>query len=332
MNSAVTLTKNGDEFPQNPWQQRKSLPQIDADREIIGHSRHMQELRSYLSKVAVTDSTVLITGETGTGKELVASLIHRKSARQKKPFVCINCAAIPESLIESEMFGYERGAFTGAVGYRRGKFEQAQGGTLFLDEIGDMSPFAQAKILRSIESKEVYPLGGKGAIPLDIRIIAATNQNPEELREDLYYRLNVARVHLPPLRDRKEDIPHLVDHTIKELNQRLNWEVEGLTDEAMNALLQYYWPGNVRELKNLLEATFINLYSRRISYMDFPDIFRKRLRFSENGFTSERDMVLAALSSTNWNKTEAAKKLNWSRMKIYRTLKRHKINFTQQKS
>lgn len=304
---------------------------------MIGTSSSMQEIKAFLPKVAVTDSTVLITGETGTGKELAAELIHRCSPRSERPFVCINCAALPETLVESEMFGYERGAFTGAVTSSQGKFEQANRGTVFLDEIADMSLYAQAKILRTIERKEVNRLGGNKVVPLNVRITAATNRNPEQLveekkfRDDLYYRLNVARIHMPPLRDRKEDIRPLVNHTIRELNQRFDRHVEGLTDEAMESLLHYHWPGNVRELKNCLESTYINLLSRRISFMDFPDNIRKRLRFSEEGFTNERDMVLAALSSTNWNKTEAAKKLKWSRMKIYRTLKRHKINFTQEK-
>ena len=314
------------------------LPEIHIENPMIGNSEPMLEIKAILPKVAATDSTVLITGETGTGKELAAEFIHQCSPRGKGPFVCINCAALPESLVESEMFGYERGAFTGAVSTSQGKLEQANGGTVFLDEIVDMSLYAQAKILRVIEKKEVNRLGGNKVVPLDVRITAATNRDPEQLveekkfRDDLYYRLNVARVHIPPLRERKEDIRPLVNHTIRELNQRFNRHVEGLTDDAMESLLHYYWPGNVRELKNCLESTYINLLSRRISFMDFPDNFRKRLRFSEEGFTNERDMVLAALSSTNWNKTEAAKKLKWSRMKIYRTLKRHKINFGPEKS
>jgi DNA-binding NtrC family response regulator len=182
---------------------KRSLSETGIDQPMIGDSAQMQEIKAYLLKVAATDSTVFITGETGTGKELAAELIHRNSSRHKKPFVCINCAALPESLIESEMFGYERGAFTGAIASKRGKFELAVGGTVFLDEIGDMSLYAQAKILRTIERKEVYRLGGNGRIPVDVRVTAATNQDPERLvaegkfRKDLYYRLNVARVNLP---------------------------------------------------------------------------------------------------------------------------------------
>ncbi|MBW2144859.1 MAG: sigma-54-dependent Fis family transcriptional regulator, partial [Deltaproteobacteria bacterium] len=219
------------------------------DETIVGDSAPMQEVAHYLSKVAATDSTVLITGETGTGKELAAGLIHRKSQRNKKPFICVNCAAVPENLIESEMFGYERGAFTGAVTQNRGKFELAEGGTVFLDEIADMHPHAQAKILRAIERKEVHRLGGRKVIPLNVRVISATNQDPEEMvkertfREDLFYRLNVARVHLPPLRDRKEDIPKLIEHYIRNLNHRFGRDVEGLSEDAMAALMRYNWPG-----------------------------------------------------------------------------------------
>lgn len=316
---------------------KANIPRDRIDQSLIGNSAPMAEVKTFLAKVAASDSTVLITGETGTGKELAAELIHRCSPRSERPFVSINCAALPESLVESEMFGYERGAFTGAITSSQGKFEQANGGTVLLDEIADMSLYAQAKILRIIERKEVNRLGGNKVIPLDVRITAATNRNLEQLveerkfRNDLYYRINVARIHIPPLRDRKEDIRFLVNHSIRELNKLFDRHVDGLTDEAMESLLQYHWPGNVRELKNCLESTYINLLSRRISFMDFPDIIRKRLRFSEEGFTNERDMVLAALSSTNWNKTKAAKKLKCSRMKIYRTLKRHKINFAQEK-
>ena len=303
----------------------------DIDESMIGQGPSMRELKNYLLRAARTDSTVLITGETGTGKELVAELIHRESARHDKPFVCINCAALPETLIESEMFGYERGAFTGAVALSRGKFEQADGGTVFLDEIGDMSPYAQSKILRTIEKKEVHRLGGTKAIPLNVRVTAATNQDPERLvaerkfREDLYYRLNVARVHLPPLRERKEDIPRLIEHSIRELNHRLGREIEGLTSEAMACILQYDWPGNVRELMNLLEAAFINLPSRRIAFMDLPAAFQKRFAETERLPQRERDQVLSALFATNWNKSKAARELRWSRMTLYRKMAKYHI-------
>ena len=286
-------------------------------------------------KVATTNSTVLITGETGTGKELAAELIHQNSSRHKEPFVCINCAALPESLVESEMFGYERGAFTGAVALKQGKFELAEGGTVFLDEIGDMSPYAQMKILRTTEKKEICRLGGKGAIPIDVRIVGATNRDLEQLiekgnfRKDLYYRLNVARVHLPPLRLRKEDIPSLLKHYIRKFNQRFGREVEGLAEEALDSLLRYDWPGNVRELKNILEATFINLPSRKIALMDLPKTFQGRLKETEGLPEKERDRLLSVLFATKWNKSKAARKLQWSRMTLYRKMAKYQISTSQ---
>ena len=298
---------------------------------MIGTSPSMQEIKGYLLKVASTDSTVLITGETGTGKELAAEMIHRESPRHKNPFICVNCAALPENLVESELFGYDRGAFTGAVAAKPGKFVLAEGGSVFLDEIGDMSPFAQAKILSSIERKEVYPLGGKGAIPLDLRVIAATNQDPEQLmaegkfREDLYYRLNVARVHMPPLRERKEDISELIAHAIDKLNRSFKRNIQGLTEDAMNLLLRYDWPGNVRELLNLLEAAFINLPPRHVDFIDFPKLLQQRLKLREVVSQDERKEIVSTLLETKWNKSKAAQKLRWSRTTIYRKISQYNI-------
>jgi DNA-binding NtrC family response regulator len=322
------LLSNSDNTPTN-----STTSEIGGkiNQNFIGDSRPMKEVKSYLLKVAKTDSTVFLTGETGTGKELAAGLIHAKSPRNNKPLVCVNCAALPEGLVESELFGYDRGAFTGAVENRKGKFELAKGGTVFLDEIGDMNSYAQAKILRSIESKEFFHIGGRWSIPMDARIIAATNQNPEELmirgifRKDLYYRLNVARVHLPPLRKRKEDIPHLVEHALGKLNHRFRREVEGLTDSAMNCLFRYDWPGNVRELLNLLEAAYINLPAVSVLYIDLPKPIQKKLCVLEIDSSNERMRILSALLETNWNKSTAAQKLNWSRMTLYRKIAKHHI-------
>jgi DNA-binding NtrC family response regulator len=314
---------------------KRSLQETDIHEPMIGDGAAMREIKAYILKIATTDSTVLITGETGTGKELAAELIHRNSARHKEPFVCINCAALPESLVESEMFGYERGAFTGAVASKLGKFELAEGGTVFLDEIGDMSPYAQMKILRTTEKKEVCRLGGKGAIPINVRVIGATNRDPEQLmekgdfRKDLYYRLNVARVHLPPLHLRKEDIPSLLKHYIRKFNQRFGREVEGLTEEAMASLLHYDWPGNVRELKNILEATFINLSSWKIAFMDLPKAFQRRFKETEGLPEKERDRLLSVLFATKWNKSKAAQKLHWSRMTLYRKMAKYHISTSQ---
>jgi len=302
--------------------------------QLIGASPLMRAIKAYLVKVAVTDSTVLITGETGTGKELVAELIHKNSSSRGKTFVCVNCAALPDSLFESELFGYERGAFTGAIASQQGKFELADGGTVFLDEIGEMNIYAQAKILRAIENKAIYRIGGRKSIPLKVRVIAATNQDPERLvaeekfRKDLYFRLNVARIHLPPLRDRKEDIPHLLGHYILEMNRRFGRAVEGFTEETLAYLLHYDWPGNVRELKNLCEAIFINQPSRIISFHDLPMPFQRLLRDADGLSQSERDRLLTALLSTKWNVSQAARNLHWSRMTIYRKIEKYHIHRT----
>ena len=310
---------------------KKAVKFYYRSQPMLGESKPMRQAKAYLAKLAATDSTVLITGETGTGKELAAELIHRNSPRYKKPFICVNCAALPEGLVESELFGYERGAFTGAVAAKPGKFEMADKGTVFLDEVCDMNPYAQAKILRSIECKEVYPLGGKGAIPLDLRVIAATNQNPEQLmdegkfRKDLYYRLNVARVHMPPLRERKEDILRLISHAIENLNRRFKRNVQGLTDEAMATLFRYDWPGNVRELMNLIEASFINLPSRQVDFVDLPRQLQKQLDNSAKLPLNERKQIVSALLETKWNKSKVAQKLKWSRMTVYRKMTKYNI-------
>jgi DNA-binding NtrC family response regulator len=298
---------------------------------LIGESDSMKDLMTYLHKIAPTDSTVLVTGETGTGKELVAETIHCSSPRATQPFVCVNCAALPENLVESELFGFDRGAFTGAVAGKKGKFELADGGTVLLDEIGDMNLHAQAKILRSIEQKEVYPLGGKKAVPLDVRVIAATHQDPEQLysagkfREDLYYRLNVVRMHLPPLRERKEDIPILADFAINKLNQRYHRNIQGLTDEALANLMRYDWPGNIRELMNLLEATYVNPHGKKIRLAHLPPIFRKKLKEGPPSAGNERNYIVSSLISTNWHRANTARKLNWSRMTLYRKILKYNI-------
>ncbi len=312
-------------------QEKEPSQESGSARSMVGESKPMREISRFIHKVAATDSTVLITGETGTGKELVAFLIHEKSRRSQKPFVCVNCAAMPDTLVESEMFGYERGAFTGAVSARLGKFEVANGGTVFLDEISDMTPFAQAKMLRTIESKEIYRLGGRKIIPLDLRVTAATNKDPEELisegkfREDLYYRLNIARIHLPPLRERKEDIQRLIGHGIEKLNRKYKRTVQGLSDEALFSLMRYDWPGNVRELMNLLEATFINLPQKEIAFADLPKLFQKKLNETKSAATSERKKIFSALLETKWNKSQAARKLQWSRMTLYRKMMKYNI-------
>lgn len=311
---------------------------IEGQR-LIGESPSMRELRAYIKKLSSTDANVLVTGETGTGKELVAQLVQKNSLRRLKPFVCINCAAIPDSLLESELFGYERGAFTGAQCSRQGKLELADGGTVFFDEIGDMSQYAQAKILRVIETKEVQRLGGKRCVRSDLRIIAATNQDLDlpgaelRLRRDLYFRLNVARIHLAPLRERKADIPLLFDYYIREFNSQFGREVEGFTEQTLPILLQYHWPGNIRELRNVLEAVFVNLPPSKVSLMDLPEQLRGQFMAVGAEPPGERDLLLSALWSTDWNKSEAARQLHWSRMTLYRRIaKYHLVEEEQRKT
>jgi DNA-binding NtrC family response regulator len=298
---------------------------------MVGESVLMQEVRQYVGRVAATDCPVLITGETGTGKELVAELIHHHSARGRRPLVCLNCAALPDSLLESELFGYERGAFTGAEARNPGKLQQAEGGTVFFDEVGDMSPSAQAKVLRLLESKQAHRLGSGQAVRFDIRVLAATNQDLEQalaqgrFRRDLYYRLNVARLHLPPLRQRRQDIPLLLGHYLQQMNRRYGLQVEGFSPEALDCLRAYPWPGNVRELKNLLEVLFLAPPASRIGLADLPEPFRRSLAGGPQASPGELDRLLSALLETNWNKSQAAHKLHWSRMTLYRKLARYHL-------
>jgi two-component system, NtrC family, nitrogen regulation response regulator GlnG len=248
------------------------------DRAIIGKSKPMQEIYKILGRVAPADVTVLITGESGTGKELVARAIHFNSSRLGKSFLALNCAAIPSELLESELFGYEKGAFTGATERKIGKFEQASGGTLFLDEIGDMPLDLQAKLLRVLQEKEITRTGGNTSIPVDVRIVAATNQDLEEkvrkkqFREDLYYRLNVVPINIPPLRERRNDIPLLVEYFLSRLPKELNVSVQGCTGEALELLKSHDWPGNVRELENTLRRATLLSSDQFLIPADFPDL------------------------------------------------------------
>lgn len=299
---------------------------------MLGDSAPMRQIKVSLGKVAAADSPVLITGETGTGKELAAALIHQNSARRHAPLISINCAAIPDSLLESELFGYERGAFTGAHSTKAGLLQLAEGGTVFLDEVGDMSPYAQAKILRSLENKEIQRLGGRQSLPVNIRVIAATNQELEQrvtagtFRQDLYFRLNVARLHLPPLRERCEDILPLLTHYIQDANHRFGRQVERFTADALGHLLRYAWPGNVRELKNLVEASFIELPTPYTTLLDLPERFLRQCQTTaEVTPQHERDRLLHALCTTQWNKSKAAAQLHWSRMTLYRKIAKYHI-------
>jgi DNA-binding NtrC family response regulator len=310
-------------------QAKTAAPRTGPENTLIGTSAAMQQTKARLARVSVSNSSVLITGETGTGKEMAASLIHYFSNRSAGPFVCVNCAAIPDALIESELFGYERGAFTGASMKKSGWLETAHRGTLFLDEVGDLSPMAQAKLLRVIENKSYYRLGGHVSIAPDVRFIAATHRNLEQMttdggfRQDLYYRLNVARVHLPPLRERLEDIPLLLHHYIQEFTTR-SGDLE-FTDEVWQCLMAHDWPGNVRELKNILESLAMNAEERTVRRSDLPAAIRGKSSDNPSAERSERDQILAALLCTKWNKSKAAQQLRWSRMTLYRKLSTYRL-------
>jgi len=306
---------------------KEELEYIYEEKKLIGKSKAMQHVHDLIIKVAENDSVnVLITGESGTGKELVAREIHERSSRADMPFVPINCSAIPESLLESEIFGYEKGAFTGAVSSREGKFKRANGGTVFLDEIADMPLSMQVKLLRVIQDREVTPVGGDEPISVNIRIISATNKNIEELikkgqfRDDLFYRLNVIPIHIPPLRERKEDIPLLVQHIINRLNIKLKKNVTSLPDEIMKKLCEYSFPGNVRELENMLERAFIISGSDMLNIQHFPMLnnisniselknqpFNLKEAVKQAKKEVEKKIIEKTLKQTNWNRLKAAK-------------------------
>ncbi len=306
-----------------------NAPGSAMQADLIGESPSWRSLRALLGKLAGVDSNVLITGETGTGKEVAAEFIHNHSNRRTQALYCVNCAAIPDGLLESELFGYAKGAFTGAQTDYPGKLKLADGGTVFFDEIGDMSAYAQAKILRVIETRQVWPLGGRRCLPLDIRIIAATNRNLErmvacdEFRRDLYYRLNVGRVRLPPLRERKEDIPLLFKHFFCQSPGQAV-AVPEIEADAMELLLRYDWPGNIRELKNLVEFLLIDPPRNPITAAHLPPTLTG-LTAEGDPPLSERDRMLAVLESNHWNKSKAASDLNWSRMTLYRKMKKYAI-------
>jgi DNA-binding NtrC family response regulator len=297
---------------------------------LIGSSDRMNGIRYYLTQIAAGDSNVLITGETGTGKELAAAFVHQNSARRLRPFVPVVCAAIPEPLFESELFGHEKGAFTGATTARAGLLQAAHGGTVFLDEVGDVGPAAQAKMLRAIESREVYRIGGRGPIALDLRIVAATNRDLERavydgsFRKDLYFRLNVARIHLPPLRERRSDIGEILDHFCQAFNARLHGDLE-LSSEVRSALEAYDWPGNVRELKNLVETLFVCPRRRLVRIDDLPDLFRQKLQGLCGLDDQARRTMLDALFAARWNKSRAAEILQCSRMTLYRRMAKYSV-------
>jgi DNA-binding NtrC family response regulator len=300
---------------------------LQAER-FVGESAPIRQLRADIARVARCQSNVLITGETGTGKELVAELLHENSMRRNEAFVCLNSTAIPDALIESELFGYERGAFTGAAGSSIGKLAAGNRGTVFFDEIGDISAPLQAKLLRALDHKLVYRLGGSKPVALDIRVLAATNQNllraieAHQFRSDLYYRLNVVHLEVPPLRRRPDDIALLVRHYVAAYNHSFGTRVDGFSEDALHRLVVHDWPGNIRELKNVIESAFANLGDPDAETLPLPPQFPRN---SSTQPDAERTRIVSALISNNWNKSKAAEQLHWSRMTLYRKLDRLKI-------
>jgi len=300
----------------------------EAGPTIIGKSKKISEALGRVKAIAGTDTTVLITGESGSGKELVAEAIHNLSKRSKQPLIKVNCAALPESIIESELFGHTKGAFTGAVSNRIGRFEAAHGGTIFLDEIGDISPGVQVRLLRVLEERKVERVGDYRPIKVDVRIIAATNQNLRTLveknrfREDLFYRLNVFNIHVPPLRERVEDIPLLVAHFIKECSREMGKEISSVNDEAMSSLLQHNWRGNVRELMNIIESACVLCAGQTIQTEHLPPILETWTTGIEA--TSDKD-IREALRLTRGNKAKAARLLGIHRSTLYRRMVRYGI-------
>jgi DNA-binding NtrC family response regulator len=311
---------------------------------IIGRSEKILEVCKILGKVAEKDVTVLIRGESGTGKELIARQLHFHSRRKEYPFITVNCAAIPRELLESELFGHEKGAFTGAISSKIGKFQLAHRGTIFLDEIGDLELSLQGKILRVLQEKEIERVGGTENIKIDVRVIAATNQNLEQaikekrFREDLFYRLNVVPIVLPPLRERKEDIPLLAHHFLKKYQNTARKKIMGISPSALRLLQEYSWPGNVRELENVIERAIALETSNIISSENLPEEIRKGAKedilsgISEQGLdidtvidNLEKDLILKALEKTQGVKTEAAKLLNLSFRSLRYRLKKHHI-------
>jgi len=340
---------------QSDYNQRNVVPeerQEGAARrytEIIGRGRQMQELQQVIAKVADAPSTVLIQGESGTGKELVATALHETSSRRERPFIKINCAAIPRELVEAELFGFEKGAFTGAVQSKPGRFELADGGTLFLDEIGEIPVEMQVKLLRAIQESEFERVGGVKTTRVEVRLVAATSRDlgreigAGRFREDLYYRLNVVPIHLPPLRERREDIPLLVEHFRQKYNARLRKNVERIEDEALACLAAYAWPGNIRELENVLERTILFAEGPRIGANDLPASLRRQppdapaaeaqvpaasgppgpLKEIVKGQVQaiERDLIVRGLEVTGGNVTRTAKLLKISRKSLQMKMK-----------
>ena len=302
---------------------------------VIGKSRKMQEIYEFIRIVSQNTSTVMLKGESGTGKEMIAQAIHEHSPRRTCPFVEVSCSALSEHLLESELFGHVKGAFTGAIKDKQGRFEQANGGTIFLDEVGDVSPNAQVKLLRVLQEREIVRVGGDERVKVDVRIIAATNKDLEEavvngtFREDLYYRLNVVPINVPTLRERKEDIPLLVEHFIEKIDRKVEKEITEISQKAMNLLLEYYWPGNIRQLENAIEYAIIRCQGKEIRVQDLPLDVRnhkaEKATVQDLMANTEKQAILDVLRAYQWDLTQTAQQLNISRTTLWRKIKKYGI-------
>jgi len=319
---------------------RESLASQFDRRNIIGRSAPMTRLMETVTQVAPSEATVLITGESGTGKEMIAGAIHFNSRRKEGPFVKINCAAITETLLESELFGHEKGAFTGAERRKEGKFRQADRGSIFLDEVSEMSLAMQVKLLRVLQEREIVRVGGEEVIKIDVRVIAATNKElireiqAGRFREDLYYRLNVVTLHVPPLRERRDDIPLIAQHFLTLFAEKNHKNIKGFTPRAMDRLLKYNWPGNVRELMNAVERGVVLSRSEYLGEEEFSLVFQDRPRSTETRAqpivaeapsleTVEKETILRALETSGGNKSEAARRLGITRRTLHLKLKKY---------
>ncbi len=318
---------------------QEQLDQLFGFRNFIGVSESIRKVFDQIKQVANTDSSVLITGDSGTGKELVANALHYSSKRKGKPYIKVNCAALPETIIESELFGHEKGAFTSAVARRIGRFELADGGTVFLDEIGDIPTSTQVKLLRVLESREFERIGGNETIKVDIRLITATNRNLEQLvkeskfREDLYYRLNVINIQMAPLVERKEDIPVLANHFLKKYATEMNKPIKSISQKAMAILESYSWPGNVRELANTIERSVVFCKGKMLTEKDLPSNIMAHASGcpvslelpSYSLAKAEKRLIYKVLKETHWNIKNAAKLLEVSRGTLYSKIDKHQL-------
>ncbi len=309
------------------------LDKITRFDNIIGHSDTMEAIFSLIPEVAKSDTSVLITGETGTGKELVAKAIHAQSPRSRLPFIAINCGAIPESLLESELFGHQKGVFTGATHARKGFLEVVSGGTLFLDEIGEISPKMQIDLLRVLEERKITSIGSREPVEVDFRLISATRRDLKKkvsegnFRQDFFYRVNVIMIEIPPLRKRKDDIPLLVEHFLKKYSQETTRQVDHVTKDAMGLLKSYDWPGNVRELENAIERAVVLSKSRTLKAEDFSFIQSVDMQFSEHMSLREMEKayVQKVLTENDWNVTRSSKILKINRVTLHKMIKRYDL-------